>query len=162
MIGELVNCNNTFIHRENGKPAGRSDRASSFYKETGLTEDRFEAIFRGRLAFPRTRIATQGSLHIRLGSNDEKKQCQVFDMGNSAKSRKFIVKHEFVSPINAKKTVELGSGNAKYVRNSSSIENKTSNSEYGRICDAGSVPRAGLSSYVGYICKEITLEKVFH
>ena len=158
MIGESVGCNINSVHRDSDTPAGRSYHVSSFYKYTGMTEDRFDPAFRGRLGIPmRPTVSQRKACPTRIGE----------DFRRCISTRTIDIKprrpapHRAVSISEPKKKKGVVR-EPRYFLYALHPEYTTTNSEYGLIRSQEKGTRAGLSSYVGMICKESTLEKVFH
>jgi hypothetical protein len=164
MIGELVGCNTTSISEDRKPPAGRSIRISSFFKKTGSTEDRFDPAFRGRLGVPNS-LTMSRQARVTIMEDKETQEAEVRDPtpralpGRSCHRQNRVQLFQKCGQSQTPRPTQDILNSWDYAQNP---KYSTSSAEYGRVHTVRQVTRAGLSSYVGSICKESTLEKVFH
>ena len=157
-----MSCNTSFIHQETRAPAGRSDRASSFFRDTGLTEDRFDPAFRGRLGIPNALIARLRPAKVSKRTPIIYTPNKTSESGPHHVPRLASYRDRGHHMIKKNETDDALLEGSTYFQCAPPTEFKTSNSEYGSTCESRHEIRAGLSSYVGSICKEVTLERLFH
>jgi len=162
MIGELVGCNTTSISADRKPPAGRSIRISSFFMKTGLTEDRFDPAFRGRLGVPNS-LAMSRQARVTSMEAQETQEVEGRDSTTRAlPGRSYHRQNRLQLLQKCGETPRPTQDTPKSFAYAHNPKYSISSADYGRAHTIRQVTRAGLSSYVGSICKESTLEKVFH